>query len=347
MINWSVHGVQGEIASDSLGITLMHEHLLLDARRSWHEPVEADRIHIAHEPVHCQILHELRNDPFMNYDNCFLFDVETAIEESMQFKELGGHTIVDCTCSNIGRDPLALRKIANRTGLQIIMGCGYYLQKTHPDEITHATIDEISKQIMSDLTIGVNDTGIRAGFIGEIGISQDFTRQEEKVLRAAARAQSVTGVMLSVHLPGWHRHGHAVLNVIEEEGGDLSRTILDHMNPSGSDTEYQTGLAERGAYLEYDMIGMDYFFADQGVDCTSPEQDAQAIASLIADGFAHKLLLSQDVFLKTMLVKFGGNGYGYILRHFVPRLRRHGIDGETIKQILRVNPRQVLTGEPQ
>lgn len=345
MTNPHVVGVHGEIAAAMLGVTLMHEHLLLDARRSWHEPGESERISIAHQPVSCSILHELRNDPFMNYDNCSLFNIETAIEESLQFRDLGGRTIVDCTCANIGRDPYGLQKIANRTGLQIIMGSGYYLEKTHPSHIDSATIEAIEAEIRSDLLDGVGNTGIRAGFIGEIGISENFTTNEEKVLRAAARAQQAAGVMLSVHLPGWHRHGHRVLDVIEEEGGMLSRTVLDHMNPSGFDQAYQIGLAERGAYLEYDMIGMDYFFADQEAQCTSPAEDANAIVGLINAGFLNHILLSQDVFLKTMLTEFGGNGYAYILRHFVPRLRRHGVREEAITRMLVDNPRAVLTGD--
>lgn len=89
--------------------------------------------------------------------------------------------------------------------------------------------------------------GVKAGIIGEIGVSADFTSEEEKVLRGAARAQARTGAPLEVHLPGWERLAGRILDVVAEEGGDLTRTILCHMNPSGRDPEYQIDLASRGA----------------------------------------------------------------------------------------------------
>ena len=91
------------------------------------------------------------------------------------------------------------------------------------------------------------------------------------------------------------------------------------MNPSFNDFEYQASLAERGAYLEYDMIGMDYFYAQAGnAQSPSDEENAKAIKELINAGYINKILLSQDVFLKMMLTRFGGFGYAHILRHFVP-----------------------------
>ena len=98
------------------------------------------------------------------------------------------------------------------------------------------------------------------------------------------------------------------------------------MNPSFDDPAYQTACAERGAFIEYDMIGMDYFYADQQVQCPSDEETAaRHRAAWSTRGFGHTLLLSQDVFLKMMLTRYGGFGYAYVLRHFVPRLRRHGV----------------------
>jgi phosphotriesterase-related protein len=134
-----------------------------------------------------------------------------------------------------------------------------------------------------------------AGLIGEIGISKDFTPQEEKVLRGAARASRISGVPLSIHLPGWERLAHRVLDVIEAEGADPRHTVLCHMNPSLHDEAYQHSLADRGAFLEYDMIGMDYFYADQRPQSPCDED------KLVDDGYLNSILLSQDVFLKMML----------------------------------------------
>ena len=93
------------------------------------------------------------------------------------------------------------------------------------------------------------------------------------------------------------------------------------------------------------MIGMDYFYADQQAQSPSDEENARAIVRLVEKGYGERLLLSQDVFLKMMLTRFGGFGYGYILRHFVPRLKRHGLDQPTIDLLMKANPRRVFAAD--
>lgn len=339
-----VETVLGPVSADALGVTLMHEHLLIDGRAGFAEPVGAAEVALAHRPVAPDILHYLRQDPYGNRDNCGLFDETTATEEIARFRDAGGATVVDPTCLGIGRDPRALARIARRTGLNIVMGAGYYLERTHPPELAAMSIDDIRRVIVSDLTDGDPATGIRAGIIGEIGVGPHFTPAEQKSLRGAARAQADTGATLSVHLPGWERLGHRVLDVVAEEGGDPSHTILDHMNPSGRDLDYQTALADRGAWLEYDMIGLDYYFANEDSQSPGDTENAEAITALIARGYGDRLLLSQDVFLKMMLTRHGGNGYGYILEHFVPRLRRLGVAQAAIDAMLITNPARAFGG---
>ena len=335
--------VLGPVPVDTLGITLMHEHLLLDATTWWHKPVEEHRRHLGDAPLSSAIYGELRMDPFVNRDNCRLGDVQTAIEEVQQFRTLGGGTVVDPTCRGIGRAPQALQAIARATDLHIVMGTGYYLEPAHPPEVKRMSAQAVSEIIVADVLEGVD--GVRAGIIGEIGVSAAFTAEEQKVLRGAARAQRDVGVPLSIHLPGWERHGHRALDLVAEEAGTPHSVILDHMNPSLADPDYQMSLAERGAYLEYDMIGMDYFYADQQAQSPCDEENARALRRLIDHGYLQQLLLSQDVFLKMMLARYGGFGYGYILRHFVPRLRRHGVTDGQIRTILVDNPRRVFAPE--
>jgi phosphotriesterase-related protein len=339
----TVMTVLGPIAPEQLGVTLMHEHLLLDAT-PWHQPSEIASLRpIASQPVSIEILGLLHNDPFMCLDNCELFDEETAIAEARRFRLAGGDTIVDPTCRGIGRDHRALQRISRATGLHVVMGTGYYLHPAHPPLVKQMSLEAIAEEIEQDVTEGVD--GVRAGIIGEIGISKDFTSEEEKVLRGAARAQKATGVPLEVHLPGWERHAGRVLDVVAEESGDLRKTILCHMNPSGKDFDYQADLANRGAWLEYDMIGMDYFYADQQAQSPSDQENAEAIGRLREAGLLGSVLISQDVFIKIQLVRYGGTGYAHILDHFVPRLRRHGFSEQDIQMILIDNPRRVFAGD--
>lgn len=334
--------VTGPIAASAMGVTLPHEHILNDCRCWWHKPKEPDRQHLATEPVHMGIIGELRMDPFVNLDNCALDDEPLAIAELLAFRNAGGQTVVDPTCRGIGRNPEALVRISAATGLNIVMGSGYYLQTSHPPELKRLSIDGVADEIVAEAHEGVGKTGVKIGLIGEIGVSGDFTPEEEKSLRGAARAQKRTQLPLMVHLPAWYRHAHRVLDIVGEEGGDVRHTILCHMNPSGGDVDYQTSLAARGAFIEYDMLGMDYWYADQQVQCPSDEDNARAIAGLIKNGFGDRLLLSHDVFIKMMLSHYGGFGYAYILKHFVPRLRRHGVGENAITAMLINNPAQVF-----
>ena len=339
----NIQTVLGPIASEALGVTLMHEHLLMSFATWHHPPKAASRFRLRDAPVSLSILGELRMDPFVNLDNLQQYDIDVSAREAQQFADLGGQTVLDPTNRGIGRDPQAMAAISRRTGLNVIMGCGYYLEVSHPPVVRQMTQDDIAAEIERDLKEGVDGTGIRAGFIGEIGVSARFTPEEEKVLRAAALAQTRTHVPLMVHLPAWERLAGRVLDVVAEEGVDLNHVILCHMGPSWRDFDYQASLAERGAYLEYDMISMDYYYADQNAQCPSDEENAAAIQNLIHSGYVERLLISQDVFLKMMLTAYGGFGYGYILRHFVPRLRRHGVTQEDIKKLLEDNPRRVFS----
>jgi phosphotriesterase-related protein len=322
----------------------MHEHILVDASQWWHRPSEDDthRQRIAHAALAPEFLGTLRNDPFLSLDNAHLDDEEAAVEELKRFRRAGGRTVVETTVRGIGRDPTALVRIARTVGLNIIMGSGYYLEGAHPPEVAAMTVAGIADEIVRDVLEGVDGSGIRAGIIGEIGVSKDFTPAERRVLRAAARAQRQTQVPLSVHLPGWERRGGEVLDIVAEEGGRISGTILGHMNPSLDDPDYQIALAERGAWLEFDMIGMDFYYADQEAQSPCDEENARAVVGLIRAGYVERLLLSSDVFLKMMLVRHGGMGYAHILDNFVPRLRRHGVDEETLEQLLIGNPRAVF-----
>lgn len=335
--------VKGEIGIESLGITLMHEHIYANNSGWWHCPSCMDRMSLANEKINMGILGELRMDPFVNKDNIILDDKDAVRNELKELYQLGGRTVVDPTNIGIGRNPKVLREISNETNLNIVMGAGFYLQPTHPDYVKSFTKHDISELIEKEFLIGVDNTGIKIGIIGEIGISKDFTEQEERVLRGAAIASRKTKLPLSVHLPGWERHGIKVLEIAKEEGCAEKQIILCHMNPSHRDTDYQQKLAEDGAWIEYDMVGMDYYYADQNAQCPYDNENASAIKNLIDNGFLGSILLSQDVFIKMMLKKYGGFGYTYILTHFKKRLIDFGVLEEQINEILIENPKKVFS----
>ena len=332
-----IQSVTGPIESSQLGVCLSHEHILNDITSWWHPPHEnaPGSANLADAEVCLANLWSLRHDPFASRDNCRLDDLEIAVDEVNRFAALGGNTILEATSQSIGRDPLGLRQVSERTGVNIVMGTGLYLDSSQPPEVDKWAITEIVDAILTDVANG--EDGIRPGFIGEIGVGSDFTPRERRSLIAASIAQRESGLPMQVHMPGWSRLGDQVIEVIEENGANLGAVVLCHSNPSGDDLAYQEALLARGVWLQYDMIGMDFFFADQQVQCPSDEDNARNIVRLIERGWADRLLLSSDVFLKNLLRANGGPGYGHILEFFIPRLERHGLANADAMKLLTEN----------
>jgi phosphotriesterase-related protein len=183
---------------------------------------------------------------------------------------------------------------------------------------------------------------VRAGIIGEIGTSDPVDPREERVLRAACAAQRATGRTMVVHLDPWGRAGHAVLDACEAAGVALDRVILAHLDPSLPDHAYHRSLAARGAWISYDIWGDEDAYGDRGM----PTDDLRIAGVLVAhlDGWEDRLLISQDVCLKSQLRRFGGAGYDHLLVDVAPRLMAAGLDPLEVEALLVDNPRRALTG---
>ncbi|CAI8054928.1 Phosphotriesterase-related protein [Geodia barretti] len=196
----------------------------------------------------------VRYDPFRNIDNLELLDEDLAIYEIALFGRVGGGTIVDATTIGIGRDPLALARVARATGVNIVMGAGYYVDIVHPDDMDGRSEDEITQQIIDELTVGVGNTGVKAGIIGELGCSWPLTDNERKVLRSGARAQQETGAGILIH-PGRNpRAPFEILDILEGAGADAGRVIMGHLDRTVFDSDTLLEFAERGSMLEYDPV---------------------------------------------------------------------------------------------
>jgi phosphotriesterase-related protein len=287
----------------------------------------------------------LRHDPYCCPDNLTAKTVDEVVGEITKFGVPGGRTIVDVTPSTaIGRNPGALVEAARRTGLNIVMGCGAYLEKFEKQRISASTVDELARTLSDELERGVGPAGIKPGIIGEIGVSPGFTDAERASVRAAALAQlNHPNRALMIHLPGWQRRAHEVLDiVVGQVGVSPRRVVLAHMDPSVTDTDYQRSVAERGVWLEFDMIGMDITFPHEGRGPT-PEAIASAVAELVT-GYPDQILLSHDVFLKQMWTRNGGNGFVFIPTVFAGMLGARGIGPAMIDALLRENPALMLAG---
>lgn len=331
----TVNTVLGPVAADELGHVQPHEHLLADLRP--YAPVDA-----RDEEITLQNCYRSRVDRD-NRRDFVLDDADLAVTELAAFRAAGGGTVVDATSGGLGRNPLGLRKIAERSGTHVVMGSGYYVAAFHPPEVATLSRDEITERIVADVTVGVD--GVRAGIIGEIGLSWPPHPDELKVLDAAAAAQAHTGAALLIH-PG--RHVDAPIHHLERvigAGGDPSRTIMAHVDRTLFAAESMVTLAATGCVLEFDLFGTEssYYPQDPSVDLPNDGMRVRWIAALIEAGFERQLLISSDICRRTQLTRYGGEGYGHILRRVLPLMRARGISPAEIDVITRRTPRRLLT----
>ena len=335
-----VQTVLGTIHAEAMGITLPHEHLLIDFKVMFSEPPAASDKGRAWEPVSLANLGWVRQHFNANLDNLRLTDEQVAIDEIRLFRHAGGTTVVDPTPVTLARDPLALARIARATGLNVVMGSGYYVAASHPPDMDGRSVDELAREMIDDISRGVGDTGVRAGLLGEIGTTYPWTANEQKVLRAAVMAQRATGAPLMVH-PGRHPEMPMELaEFVRQEGGDVSRTIMCHIDRTIADVRAVVELARTGIWLEYDLFGLEnsYYPYNPSFDMPNDGGRMAHVLALIEAGFGDRLLLSHDIAYKTSLVKYGGYGYHHLLVNVVPRLRAKGVDDAGLRRLLVENP---------
>ena len=352
--------VRGPIDPGQLGATIMHEHLFVDLRGRFPPPPDTPATEFAvwNQEVTLDNLWVARHMwlPFRTItDNWFLADQQVAIAEASHYRDFGGNTIVEVTSKGLKPDPLALRRVSYATGLNIVMGTGWYTKRFYPADMDQRTVEELSDEIIRDITVGVGQTGIRSGIIGEVGIDGNpIIPNEVKNIRAAARASRATGAAITFHLGGLGREKLQTLSILSEEKADLTRTIMGHSDNISGDLPLMKELLEQGVYIEFDIMGrLDVPLTYRP---STPEKLASefALVALVADGIVNlieagyedRILLSQDVALKEQLKCYGGMGYSFTLEKFLPHLRTLGVTEEQINKFMVENPKRVLTFVP-
>ena len=341
--------VLGPVDTGHLGITLSHEHILTDVTALFTVPEEATGKRMAYEPVSIENLHWVHTHLMGNKDDLLMNNEELAIEEVMRFKRAGGDTIIEMSCVGLGRDPLGLARISRATGLNIIMGAGYYIGCSHPEELKEKSEDEIADEIVKDIMFGVGDTGVRAGIIGELGCSMPLEDSERKVLRASAIAQRRTGAAINVHPSRSDELLLEIKEILETSGADLKRVVISHAGHFGYSDETIRELADAGCYIEFDTFGHPalpiecFTHEDKLLEMPSDVQRIYHIIELIKEGYLKQILLSQDCCFKHKYIKYGGFGYAHIIEHIIPWMKQRGVTDEQIHTMVIDNPKNILS----
>jgi phosphotriesterase-related protein len=305
--------VRGPIPADALGFTLPHEHTFLNLA-AFPTSATLSGLDAIIDPVrHTQIL----------------------IDELALFKQLGGVSLVDLTNRNMGGDVQATRRLSEATGVNIIVGCGWYREAFMDEFLYYKPTEELAEELIYEIEHGFGNTGIRPGIIGEIGTNLlHLSAKEERCLRAMAKAQRRTGLALTTHLPQGGV-GLELLDIVQEHGVPGDRVIIGHADIY-MDAAYHVALMKRGAYVEFDNIGAHY---------DVPRQEpalVEHICRLIEAGYVKQILLSHDSCWRSRLAHWGGPGYVYLFRTFLSLLQARGISDEAIHIMTVENPKRVL-----
>ena len=317
--------VTGAVDVEDLGLTLMHEHIFLDLMRdAW-------------------IFTNILNDP------------ELADIELEMLCQAGGATVVDLTTGGLREydnpimfdqddlkplpPPLAVRRAAERRGLKIIMGAGWYHENYYKPRLWDLSTDQLAEEIIGELREGMEGTDVKAGIIGEIGAQYNrLSAIEERVLRAAGRAQIETGVGLTTHTTRGIG-GLEQLDILEQEGVDLNRVVLAH---SGGQPypRYHAEIASRGACVSFDRMG-------SLPDMTDFHRNRvlRSIKRLIDDGHIDHIVLSHDVCYAEDLATNGGCGYAWLPVAGQEMLEREiGLTDDQWHTIMVETPKRILAG---
>ena len=343
--------VLGPVEAENLGLTLPHEHLFVDIRCFFIKPDDPIGRDLSHQKVSLENLWWIKRNIFHNIDNMILDEHETALNEVKYFKQAGGGTIVDVTSTGIALEGSAqgLANISQATGVNIIMGTGYYIGGTLRPEmgIEHRSEEDIAREFIDAIRNGVGDSGIKAGIIGEIGCTWPLEKTEIKVLRAAGMAQRETGAPISIH-PGAHEDfAFEAVRILKEVGTDLSQVCFGHMTRAFSPESFKqrSQLAGQGCCLEFDWFGRGGIPRVSLVSEKLLVDDVtriQQIKALIDDGFLSQIIISHDVCFKVMLQKFGGSGFSYIPTVSVGQMQDMGLSLDQVDTIVIDNPARIL-----
>ena len=303
--------VLGPVPAGDLGFTLPHEHTGIHL---WQIPNRWD-------------YWELTPDDSL------------LVPELASFRAAGGRTLVDLTLPGVGRDPARLRRYAQAADVHVVMGTGWYREAYYPAEalIDRRAVDDLADELVEEIELGVGDSGIRPGIIGEIGTDKPWlSALEERVHRAAGRAARRTGLAITTHSV-MSPVGLAQLRVFEDEGLDPARVVIGHADSYPS-LDHYLEIIRRGASLEFDFLGMSF----TPMERHGGPRIVDLARELIERGHADRLLLSQDVCHNSQLKAYGGNGYVHLFETFLPQLRAAGVSDAAIHQMTVLNPARIL-----
>ncbi len=313
----AVQTVTGSCTPDDLGLTLMHEHLLI-GWPGWEAEAPADRAARREHRARC-------------------------VDRMQELHGLGVRTLLDPCPIDLGRDVELMAEVAQASGVRIVCATGLYKQDTGATAYFSFrqqfgdALGEMTDVFVRELTEGVDDTGIKAGVIKVATGAHQITPYEEVVLRAAAAAHKATGAPITTHTDEGTM-GPEQLALLCGAGVAPEAIVVGHSCGS-SNLAYHLGMLDRGAYLGFDRFGLEILHPDR--------ERLGCLIGLLGLGFEKQIVLSHDTVWcwrgrAPQLPPEAMPDWQptYVLRTVVPKLRAAGVPEAKIQAMLVDNPRR-------
>jgi phosphotriesterase-related protein len=317
-----IRTLSGDIAPEALGFTYSHEHIV------------------------CRPPYWVRRGE----DDLLLDDPAKSQADVEEFCDLGGRAIVDATAIDYGRDVPAVARIAQNTGVAIVLTAGFNKSflwdavmpggnRRYDDWIAESSMDELIRFVIGEVEDGMEGTAYRAGQV-KFGTGYNVISElEEKTLRAVAQAHHATRAPIHSHTEA----GTMALDqirLLREEGVDPHHLSVGHMDRN-PDPWMHARVADTGAFLSFDGIGKIKYYTEQvRIDC---------ILALVRRGHRAQILVSGDTARKSYYRHYGrGLGLRYIIESWVPRFIEQageaGFEGAALVEDFFVNnPRRCFS----
>jgi phosphotriesterase-related protein len=332
-----IRTVLGDIAPDALGVTLMHEHILCDIR-----PPALRGMPLA--PITPATRYDIDYGRIPNATKSLLDDRGLATAEVAAFAADGGQAMVELTIGGLSPDPPGLQAVSRATGVHIVMGCGHYVEAFHDPANATRGVDYFADEMVAAIRTGAFGTDVRAGIIGEIGCTESWTAQEQRVMAGAVLAQRETGAALTIHPGAVPEAPFEILAFLRAHGADLGRTIMGHVDRTLFDEASILALAESGMVLEFDLFGLETaYWSFAPIMMPNDGQRLRLIRALIDRGHLDQVAISHDICRLTRLLAHGGHGYGHLLRNVRPFALAQGFSAAEFHTMLVTTPARLLS----
>ena len=307
--------VTGPIPVSEMGISLTHEHVLVD---------------------------------FIGADSTgyHRWDRQEAAERIMPFlreiQDSGVGTFIECTPAYVGRDPELLRIISQQTGLHLVTNTGYYGAQSNkylPESFYSLTARELSGLWIDEFENGIGESGIRPGFI-KIAVDRNDTLSADhvKIVTAAAYANSATGLVIASHT-GPDGPAFAQIKILRSYGVNPSSFIWVHAQRGTLEGNIRAG--KMGAWISLDNVNT----GRDPVERFGIDWYADRIVSLKEAGLLHRVLISHDAGWYSPGSENGGDYRGYtgVFSELIPALMERGCTQKDIDQLLVINPGEAFS----